>query len=143
MEHTKFAQDSEGREAAGYDAESCGFALTMACHSAAVDSGWWGTPDGKIADPRANPLCFSNKLMLAVSELAEAMEGDRKVLNHNHLPQYDMRAVELADAAIRIFDLAGAFNYDLGEIIAAKLAYNAQRADHKPANRVASGGKAY
>lgn len=134
-------------------AEMGGDALTEVCHGAAAIAGWWGTDEmtlrgadngGKfIADPRDNPYFFSNKLMLAVSELAEAMEGDRKNLPDDHLPQYSMRAVELADAAIRIFDLAGAIKVNLGEIIAAKLAYNAQRKDHKIASRTTEGGKAY
>lgn len=121
--------------------EHAAWVLTTECHSAAVASGWWGNEFKP--DPRENPLCFSNKLMLVVTEVAESCEGDRKSLKDDKLPQYDMRAVELADAAIRLFDLAGAYNYDLGEIIAAKLAFNAQRADHKPENREQVGGKAY
>lgn len=81
--------------------------------------------------------------MLVVTELAEAMEGDRKNLPDDHLPQYEMRAVELADALIRICDMAGAFGVPLGEVVAAKLRYNADRADHKPGARLAEGGKAY
>jgi hypothetical protein len=54
-----------------------------------------------------------------------------------------MAEVELADAAIRIFDLAGAMNFDIGGAIAEKLAFNASRADHKPEARKAQGGKAY
>jgi hypothetical protein len=120
-----------------------GDALTGICHGMASTAGWWGSDDGRIPDPRNNPLCFSNKLMLTVSELGEAMEGDRKNKMDDHLPQYPMRSVELADAAIRIFDLAGAYGIPLGMIIAAKLAYNAQRKDHKVETRLAEGGKAY
>ena len=82
-------------------------------------------------------------LMLCVSELAEAMEGDRKDLMDDHLPHRKMMEVELADAVIRICDLAGGKGYDLGGAIAEKLAYNAQRADHKMQNRVKDGGKKY
>ena len=114
-----------------------------ACHGAAAAAGWWGTPDGRIADPRLNPMGWSNKLMLTVSELAESMEGDRKNLADDKLPQYPMREVELADAFIRICDMAGAYGVPLGEIVQAKLLFNAQRADHKVENRVAEGGKAY
>lgn len=111
------------------------------CHSRALLAGWWTNKDGtRVQDDK---YAFSNKLMLTVSELGEAMEGDRKNLKDDHLPQYDMRAVELADAVIRIFDMAGAFGYNLGEIMAAKLAYNEQRPDHKAEARAAEGGKAY
>ena len=88
-------------------------------------------------------MCFSQKLMLVVSELAEAMEGDRKNLMDDKLPHRPMREVELADAIIRIFDLAGAYNMDLGGAVSEKLAFNAKRPDHKIENRMAEGGKAY
>jgi len=41
-------------------------------------------------------------LMLVVSEIAEAMEGHRKNLRDDHLPDRSMIEVELADAMIRI-----------------------------------------
>jgi NTP pyrophosphatase (non-canonical NTP hydrolase) len=81
--------------------------------------------------------------MLIVSELAEAMEGDRKNKMDDHLPHRESREVELADALIRICDLAGAYNLDLAGAVVEKMAYNAQRADHKPEARAAEGGKAY
>lgn len=111
------------------------------CHKASYDAGWWIDKDG--FDTRTNPMCFSQKLMLIVSEIAEAMEGDRKDIPDDKLPHRDMREVELADAVIRICDLAGAYNMDLGGAIEEKLKYNASRADHKKENREASGGKAY
>jgi NTP pyrophosphatase (non-canonical NTP hydrolase) len=88
-------------------------------------------------------MCFSQKLCLIHSEISEAMEGDRKNLMDDKLPHRQMREVELADAVIRIFDLAGAYGMDLGGAIAEKMAYNAQRPDHKIENRMADGGKAY
>lgn len=118
-------------------------ALQEACHQAARTSGWWGTPDGRIADPRDNPLCFSNKLCLIHSEISEAMEGDRKNLPDDKLPHRAMREVELADAAIRIFDLAGAYDMDLGGAIAEKLSFNRSRVDHSADARLQAGGKAY
>ena len=49
--------------------------------------------------------------------------------------------MELADAVIRIMDLAGAVGLDLGGAVAEKLDYNQKRADHKPENRAKDGGK--
>lgn len=122
-------------------ARSAGEALQTLCHDAARNAGWWVDKDGtRVQD---NPYAFSNKLALIHSEVSEAMEGDRKGLMDDHLPHREMREVELADAVIRICDLAGAYGMDLGGAIAEKMAYNAQRADHKPAARAAAGGKVY
>lgn len=115
--------------------------LVDICHNASYKAGWWTDKEGNSTT--LNPLCFSNKLMLIVSEIAEAMEGDRKDCPDDKLPHRDMKEVELADAVIRIFDLAGAYNMDLGGAMEEKLAYNATRADHKKENREAVGGKAY
>lgn len=116
--------------------------LVDACHGAAREAGWWHHPI--TCEPVTdNPLCFSNKLMLIVSEVSEAMEGDRKQLMDDKLPHRPMREVELADALIRICDLAGAYKMDLGGAVAEKMAFNAQRPDHKIENRVADGGKTY
>lgn len=115
--------------------------LALICHTASRDAGWWTGATGE--DLRENPLAFSSKLMLIVSEVAEAMEGDRKSKMDDHLPNRPMREVELADALIRIFDLAGAYGLDIGGAMAEKMAYNARRADHKPEARAADGGKAY
>jgi hypothetical protein len=54
-----------------------------------------------------------------------------------------MVEVELADALIRICDLAGAMDLDLGGAVAEKLLYNQSRADHKPENRALEGGKKF
>lgn len=115
--------------------------LTNMCHGLAVHSGWWGG-NGK-PDPRDNPMCFSNKLCLIHSEVSEAMEGDRKSLKDDKLPHRDMREVELADALVRILDLAGAYNMDIAGAVIEKLAFNQQRPDHKLENRLAEGGKSY
>lgn len=82
-------------------------------------------------------------LMLCVSELAEAMEGERKNLMDDKLPHRKMAEVELADCLIRIFDYAGAFGYDLEGAYQEKRLYNAQRADHKHEVRTRPGGKAW
>jgi hypothetical protein len=46
------------------------------------------------------------------SELSEAMEGDRKGLMDDHLPQYEMFWVEVADFVIRCLDWLGYHNHD-------------------------------
>ena len=71
------------------------------------------------------------------------MEGDRKNLMDDHLPHRKMIEVELADAVIRIGDLAGKLGLDLGGAIDEKLVYNRNRADHKKENRLQEGGKKY
>ena len=121
--------------------------LQDACHTASINGGWWTCPEtGEYlgdTDGTGMKRNTGQLLMLCVSELAEAMEGDRKDLMDDHLPHRKMMEVELADAVIRICDLAGGKGYDLGGAIAEKLAYNAQRADHKMENRVKDGGKKY
>jgi NTP pyrophosphatase (non-canonical NTP hydrolase) len=82
-------------------------------------------------------------LMLVVSELAEAMEGHRKGLMDDKLPSRTMLEVELADAMIRIFDLAGGLGLDIHGAFIEKMAYNATRADHTREGRLAPGGKKY
>lgn len=80
-------------------------------------------------------------MMLIVTEVAEAKEGHRKSKMDDHLPHRQSVEVELADALIRIADLAGALGLDLGGATVEKLAYNANRPDHKIENRKAENGK--
>lgn len=69
----------------------------------------------------------AQKLMLIVSEVSEALEADRKDLNDDKLTHRSGLEVELADTAIRIFDMAGGYNMDLGGAIEEKLDYNRGR----------------
>ena len=68
-----------------------------------------------------------SRIALIQSEASEAVEGIRKGLRDDHLPQYSMEATELADVVIRILDYAGAYNLPLGEIIVEKMNYNSSR----------------
>jgi NTP pyrophosphatase (non-canonical NTP hydrolase) len=81
------------------------------------------------------------KVVELPSEIAEAMEGERKDLQDDHLPHRKMAEVELADALIRIFDYAGEYGYDLDGAVSEKLEYNAKRQDHTFAARQAVNGK--
>jgi NTP pyrophosphatase (non-canonical NTP hydrolase) len=111
--------------------------LQQICHSLAVESGWW---KDKLPPSQAT---VAEKLLLIHSEVSEACEGFRKDLTDDHLPHRKMVEVELGDALIRICDLAGAMNLDLGGAVAEKLLYNQSRADHKPENRALEGGKKF
>lgn len=106
--------------------------LVTLCGGLAREAGWNNTA-----------VDIPCSLMLTVSELAEAMEGHRKGLADDKLPQYPMLGVELADACIRIFHLADRLGYDLGAMLIDKLVFNTTRDDHKAEHRNAPGGKAY
>lgn len=112
--------------------------IVSACHTAAREAGWWDGVD-IINDVHVVPA----KLCLIHSEISEAMEGHRKDLMDDKLPYRQMLEVELADAVIRIADLAGALGLDLGGAIDEKMAFNVTRADHQLENRQAPGGKTY
>lgn len=101
---------------------------------------WW--VDINTGEPIARN--FGELMMLTTSELAEAMEGDRKNLKDDKLPHYDMKTVEIADALIRLFDIAGSGT--CGDVAAAfdeKMAYNAVRIDHSHEHRLTQHGKKY
>lgn len=137
--------------------EAAGNALVSECHGAAKAAGWWNY-NGEDLQLQIDAVCrrpademetllaratVAQKLCLVHSEISEAMEGHRKGLQDDKLPHRSMLEVELADAVIRICDLAGALRLDLGGAIAEKMAFNAQRPDHKAEARAAAGGKAY
>jgi NTP pyrophosphatase (non-canonical NTP hydrolase) len=82
-------------------------------------------------------------LRLVHIEISEAMEGHRKGLQDDKLPHRTMLEVELADAMIRIFDISAGLKLDLGGAYVEKMAFNAQREDHKREARLAAGGKKY
>lgn len=121
--------------------------LSEIIHQRNVEAGWWTDIKtgrdlrGKDEFGRDNRN-VPEMLCLIHSEISEAMEGYRKNLMDDHLKHRSMMEVELADVFIRIFDLAGAHNLDLSGAVLEKLAYNAQRADHKVANRL-DGGKQF
>lgn len=110
-------------------------ALAQSIFKSNQAAGWW--TDNPEERNKPELLCLIH------SEISEAMEGLRKDLNDDHLPERKMVEVELADAVIRILDMAGAFGYDIEGALYDKFAYNQQRADHKKENREKEGGKKF
>jgi NTP pyrophosphatase (non-canonical NTP hydrolase) len=109
------------------------------CNKRAVVAGWYNDP--ATGEPIVRNV--GEQMALIHSEISEALEGHRKRLMDDHLPHRPMVEVELADAIIRISDLAGYLDLDLGGAVMEKLEYNRHRADHKPENRAKAGGKAF
>jgi len=119
---------------------SCEGYLRFACREVhKLNARWWRDP----ATHEPIQRNVGEMLMLTVSELAEAMEGHRKGLMDDKLPNRPMFEVELADTIIRIMDMAEGLGLDLAGAWRDKLEYNAKREDHTDAHRLAPGGKKY
>ena len=91
--------------------------MSIDIHRNAVAHGWWETD-----------RCYGELIALVHSELSEALESFREDNPPDkHLPQFDGAVVELADAVIRIMDMAEAHGWPLAEAICAKHEYNKTR----------------
>jgi NTP pyrophosphatase (non-canonical NTP hydrolase) len=112
---------------------------TIAIDVHTLNRRWWVDLETGQPIERNIPEC----LCLVHSEISEAMEGHRKHLQDDKLPHRPMIEVELADAMIRILDLAAALNLDIGGAFLEKLKFNETRADHSREARLAPGGKKY
>ena len=124
--------------------------LQSSIHQANVTAGWWTDLSNNMdlaeearLGTRLGKALVAEKLCLIHSEISEAMEGHRKSLPDDKLPHRLMLEVEMADAVIRIMDLAGAMKLDIGGAIQEKLSYNATREDHQIKNRKEVNGKSY
>jgi NTP pyrophosphatase (non-canonical NTP hydrolase) len=127
--------------------------LQQEIHAGNVKAGWWtdltaipeqaNLVNHARRSSRLGKAIVAEKLALVHSEVTEALEGARKNLQDDKLPHRSMLEVELADAVIRILDLAGAMNLDVAAAMQEKMLYNSNREDHKIENRMKPGGKAY
>lgn len=111
--------------------------LAQIVHTANIK--WWQDINTGLALKRNK----GELLMLIVSEVAEAMEGERKDLMDDKLTHRKMAEVELADALIRILDYAAGFGYDVHGAFVEKMQYNATREDHTHEARRIAGGKQF
>jgi len=115
---------------------ACLSVIVDTCHGAAFQAGWWndlktGEYLGAAAPGEPSKRNVGELLCLVHSEISEAMEGHRTSAMDKHLPHRASIEVELADALIRICDISAGLRLDLPGAVAEKLAFNAQRADHK------------
>lgn len=111
--------------------------LAQTVHQANIK--WWqDTTTGERIKRNKGEL-----LALIHSEISECLEGERKDLMDDKLPHRKMAEVELVDALIRIMDYAAGFGYDLQGAFDEKMAFNAQREDHKHEARRIAGGKQF
>ena len=111
--------------------------LAQIAHQANIK--WWQDPHTGLPIKRNK----GELIALMHSELSEALEGERKDLMDDKLPHRKMAEVELVDAILRILDYAAGFGYDLQGAFDEKMAYNAQREDHKHEARRLAGGKQF
>lgn len=100
---------------------------------------WWNDiHTGKRIDRN-----FGELIALMHSELSEALEGARKGIQDDKLPQFEQQDVELVDCLIRILDTLGSREVDVEAIFMAKMMYNARREDHSHEHRRTENGKKF
>lgn len=113
--------------------------LSKQVHAANIK--WW--QDVETGKPIARNK--GELIALQHSELSECLEGERKNLMDDKLPQYPMAVVEQVDTLIRILDYLAGFHgeWDVQEVFDAKMYYNSKREDHKHEARRIAGGKKF
>lgn len=77
--------------------------LSKEIHQANVDAGWWTN----LVTNEKLERNFGEMVALAHSELSECWEGMALDCADDHLSDYPMYQVEIADACIRVYDILG------------------------------------
>lgn len=108
------------------------------CHRISKEHGFWdvinvSNEDGSVKGQMIQ-FNFGEKIALIHSELSEALEKHRKGIAKTgqdapdeHCPAFGGIDIELADAVIRIFDLAASMGINIGRAIEAKCKFNESR----------------
>lgn len=112
--------------------------LTELSFKASYERGWWNDET-----EQNSPFFIACKFALIHSEITEAMEGFRRDSMDDKLPHRKSVEVELADALLRIFDLAGRLDLDLEGALKEKMKFNETRWDHDLKARRIAGGKKF
>jgi NTP pyrophosphatase (non-canonical NTP hydrolase) len=93
--------------------------LAFVINANARSHGFW--PEGEDRN-------VAEMIALIHSELSEALEGYRHGNpSDDHVPEFDSLTVELADAVIRILDMAAGMQLDFAAALIAKMRYNLGR----------------
>jgi len=91
--------------------------LQQKIHQTAIEHGWWD-----------RERSIGEVLMLAVTELAEAMEAYRDGNpTSEKIDGFSKVEEELADTVIRLLDFAEGMGYDIENALRAKMLYNETR----------------
>lgn len=120
---------------------SCFNEMAKRVHETAVDKGWWDMRDllvrvAAVHEGRegtsgltefAKKAVASQMIALEHSELSEGLEGIRKDLNDDKIPEFTMEEAEAADTIIRIMDRGVSRKLRIAEAIIAKMAMNKTR----------------
>lgn len=94
-------------------------ALAAIIHDDNIKKGFW--------PKKKTDRNVGEALMLAVTELSECLEANRKELSSDHIPDYKGEEEEVADCIIRLMDLGQGFNWLVAEALGAKLKFNRTR----------------